>query len=142
MSDVEEVVEVPDKGNPNVFKTYKGLYKVPLLSNCTTTTNKDYTVVGLTCTNELHFMDNINLNGDYLFDLSEIFDNEGFYYSAVAPARAAGGVTVLIRLIMNDSGIVEWHRDSYSEDNYIVPLILLLNGVAMNISGAFYRDVL
>lgn len=142
MGDVEEVVEVPDKGNPNVFKTYKGLYKVPLLGGSTTPAGNDYTVVGLTCTNELHFMDNINATQQEILDLSEIFTDTRYQYSAVAPATTSEGEYLLVRVSRGASGNLKWYRTSRDADEGLIPSKIWLNGITMNISGVFYRNVL
>lgn len=139
---VDEEATAPDAGNPNVFKTYKGLYKVPLLGGSTTATGKSYTVVGLTCTNELQFMDNINLSGDYLFNLSHVFDTRRRQYSFVAPAQTSGGTIMFLFLSSHTDGLVEWYRSAPDVSAGNVPAKVYLNGLSMNIAGTWYRDVL
>ena len=48
------MANIPDKGNPNVFTTFKGRYDVTLASGASSTNSK----VMLTCVNVVQFMGN------------------------------------------------------------------------------------
>lgn len=133
--------EQADKGNPNVFKTFKGIYKVPLTSGMKTVDGKDYMNVALTCTNDVVLMDDIKVTyGTIVAYMPEkLIPNKNInvpvlYYNTANYKR------VPATLVYWATGELEYVKTAFDGTFYDINT-LFLNGITFNISGNFYRNI-
>lgn len=153
MMGVDEEATPPDVGNPNVFRTYKGLYKVPLGAGIQAfgydEEPKDYMVVGLTCTNELQFFNNL-----FASDASALAPEQSAFtlpselapktrstiivpYATVATPGGAWTDSAIGALNLLPTGECRFIRISAIDVNEV-----MLAGVCVNVAGKHYHDVL